>query len=128
MYESLVTAQADHLTGSCDAALTDKGSQIEGGYKVRHVLNGGCHKQSSLKCTGSMPFNAGRATTKPMISDRSMRWKSLYLVCNFSNKDMALERFMVRSTSLSVACCMSFQKEQIVMEPPYHHYSAPSGR
>lgn len=126
MYETFLTVRADHLTGSCDTALTDKGSQLEGGYKVHHVLNGGCHKQNSLKCTVSIPFDAGRATTKPMISDRSMRWKSLYLVCNLSDRDMALERIWSVSKSSRYLLYEPLNR-LVIMESPYHHYSAPSG-
>lgn len=92
-----ITVLADYLTGSCNTAPIGKGSQTEGGCKVRCVLNSGCHKQSSLKCTGNIPLNVGRATTEFMISDRSMRWKSLYLVCISPIKEWLWRKFMVRS-------------------------------
>jgi putative transposase len=67
-------------TGSCNAALLGRDAEQKGAAKFCRVLTVGCHKQSSLNCTGREPFFTGRATAAFMVRQRSMRRKPLYLV------------------------------------------------
>ena len=67
-------------TGSWNAALPGRDTEQKGAAKFCRVLTVGCHKQSSLNCTGREPFFTGRATTAFMVRQRSMRRTPLYLV------------------------------------------------
>ena len=67
-------------TGSWSAALPGRDTEQKGAAKFCRVLTAGCHKQSSLNCTGREPFFTGRATTAFMVRQRSMRRTPLYLV------------------------------------------------
>ena len=66
-------------TGSWNAALSGRDTEQKGAAKFCRVLTVGCHKQSSLNCTGREPFFTGRATTAFMVRQRSMRRTPLYL-------------------------------------------------
>jgi len=66
-------------TGSWNAALPGRDTEQKGAAKFCRVLTVGCHKQSSLNCTGREPFFTGRATTAFMVRQRSMRRTPLYL-------------------------------------------------
>ena len=57
-----------------------KEPERKGAAKLCHVLMVGCHKQSSLNCTGRGPLSTSRATTVSMVRQRSVRWKPLYLL------------------------------------------------
>ena len=54
----------------------------KGTAKLGWVPTAGLHQQSGLNCTGCGPSAAGRATTGPMVRQRSVRRKPLYLMCN----------------------------------------------
>ena len=52
---------------------------MKGAAKFRRVPPRKLNEQSSLKCTGCGPLTTCRATTGPMVRQRSMRQKPLYL-------------------------------------------------
>ena len=54
----------------------------KGTAKLGWVPTAGLHEQSGLNCTGCGPSAAGRATTGPMVSQRSVCRKPLCLTFN----------------------------------------------
>jgi len=63
-----------------DVPCTDKEIGQKGAAKFCLVPQAGCHKQSSLNCTGQRPPSLGRATAGCMVRQRSVCWKPLYLI------------------------------------------------
>ncbi|MEM6844627.1 MAG: hypothetical protein AAF632_20590 [Bacteroidota bacterium] len=122
----MIAVLAGFLTGSCNTAPPGKGSPVEGDCQARYVLNSGCHKQSSLNCTGNSPFAVGRATTESMMRQRNMRRKPLYLAYQPPIGKWNWRIMWTDSASLYIAG-RRMSINHSVMGSPYSHHPEPPG-